>query len=382
MNYPAAFSLDPSQVLDNNFIKRYVFMKNIFTFTGQEDTATPQLVVNRKQLIENTRHAIAVAGSAQRLWPHVKTHKMIDVTRLMISMGITKFKCATIAELEMCAMAGAQEALLAYPLVGPAQRRFACLQRSWPGTRFHALCDDLAQAQALSSTGEHFNIMIDVNAGMNRTGISPERLVDFHSTLSSMKNITVTGIHCYDGHRHEPDFDGRFAQTELTYSRLAYQIGRLTHRPEYLIMGGSPTFPCYAVHEDVSLSPGTLFINDYGYLKAFPDLDFPPAAAVLTRIVSRPEEGVYTLDLGYKGIASDPADRGLLLCSYPNRSLFQSEEHWVWKIDGELKTGDTLFVVPGHICPTSALYSEALVVEDGRLTGSWPVTARNRRINH
>ena len=54
-----------------------------------------------------------MAGGAQRIWPHVKTHKPADGTRMMLSMGITRFKCATIAEAEMLADCQGKVAIIA-----------------------------------------------------------------------------------------------------------------------------------------------------------------------------------------------------------------------------------------------------------------------------
>jgi len=42
--------------------------------------------------------------------------------------------------------------------------------------------------------------------------------------------------------------------------------------------------------------------------------------------------------------------------------------------------GTVLYVVPTHICPTSALYPSVLVAQEGKITDSWTVTARNRKI--
>ena len=68
---------------------------------------------------------IDIAGGAARLWPHIKTHKMAEVVQMQIEAGIDRFKCATIAEAEMAAKAGAKHLTLAYPLVGPNIKRFA-----------------------------------------------------------------------------------------------------------------------------------------------------------------------------------------------------------------------------------------------------------------
>ena len=69
-----------------------------------EDTSkiiSPALVVYRELVEQNIQTMLEVAGSAERLRPHCKTHKMSAVTELELQAGITKHKCATIAEAEM-----------------------------------------------------------------------------------------------------------------------------------------------------------------------------------------------------------------------------------------------------------------------------------------
>ena len=89
-------------------------------------------------------------------------------------MGISNFKCATIAEAEMTAQTDAKNILVAYPLVGPNIHRFLQLQAAYPQKIFYALGDNLAQLQLLGETAQTQNTtahcLIDVNTGMNRTG--------------------------------------------------------------------------------------------------------------------------------------------------------------------------------------------------------------------
>ena len=67
---------------------------------------------------------IKIAGDADYLRPHVKTHKMPEIVKLQMKHGINKFKCATISETEMVARCGAKDILLAMQPVGPNLERF------------------------------------------------------------------------------------------------------------------------------------------------------------------------------------------------------------------------------------------------------------------
>lgn len=50
-----------------------------------------------------------------------------------------------------------------------------------------------------------------------------------------------------------------------------------------------------------------------------------------------------------------------------NRTGFENERP---------KIGDVFYVIPTHICPTTALYSEVLVAENHVITEHWTVDAR------
>ena len=102
---------------------------------------SPSLVIDRTLLRRNLEAMIVMARGADRLRPHVKTHKMPAIVRMCEAMGIHKHKCATIAEAEMAAAAGGTDVLLAYPLVGPNIDRYARLIRKYPATTFRALVD-------------------------------------------------------------------------------------------------------------------------------------------------------------------------------------------------------------------------------------------------
>lgn len=151
-------------------------------------------------------------------------------------------------------------------------------------------------------------------------------------------------------------------------------------------MGGTPSFPVHAEMTGEFLSPGTCVIQDAGYRKAYPDLQFTPAAALLTRVVSRPSRDTFTLDLGCKAVATDPQpERAEIVGMEYARTVIQNEEHWVVRVPEEHiadipPIGTELFAIPTHVCPTSALYPAVPVVENGEVTGWWKVAARDRRL--
>ena len=109
-----------------------------------------------------------------RLRPHVKTHKIREVSQLLLEAGITKFKCPTIAEAEMLAGIQAPDVLLPYQPIGPKVERLIQLIKNYPATRFSCLVDNIKAvdwiAQKAMEEGVTIPVYIDLNVGMNRTG--------------------------------------------------------------------------------------------------------------------------------------------------------------------------------------------------------------------
>ena len=94
-------------------------MSDWFEVVKASDVPSPALLFYPERIAENIRRMIGMVGDVARLRPHIKTHKSSDVLRLHLEQGIVKFKCATIAEAEMAASAGALDVLIAYPIIGP-----------------------------------------------------------------------------------------------------------------------------------------------------------------------------------------------------------------------------------------------------------------------
>ena len=362
-----------------------------YSMSNAEEVASPALLVYPDRVEENVRRMIRIAGGVQRLRPHVKTHKLPEVIRLQIALGIEKFKCATIAEAEMAADCGASEVLLAYQPVGPNPGRLIQLTRSFPRATFSTIADDASVIRALGSmfaaAGGMIEVLLDVDCGMHRSGVEPgQKATELYRLMASSAGLKPGGLHVYDGHIHDPDLGVRTKNCETAFAavRVLRKDLESSGLPvPRIVAGGTPTFAIHAQHEDVECSPGTCVFWDAGYGTKLPDMDFLPAALVLTRVVSKPAGNRLCLDLGHKAIASESPHPRVQLLELPNaKFLTHSEEHLVVETAraNDFAVGDALYGIPWHICPTCALHSEAVVVKDGRDAGRWKIVARERRL--
>src|SRR5580700_7725678 len=112
---------------------------------------SPSLLLGLEPIERNLQTMLAMAGSPARLRPHVKTHKLGWLVRRQMTLGIHSFKCATIAEAEMCAQSGAPDVLIAFQPVGPNAARLLELQEKFPATKFSTIVDEPGALRALAA---------------------------------------------------------------------------------------------------------------------------------------------------------------------------------------------------------------------------------------
>lgn len=363
-----------------------------FELTDPAQVDTPALLVYPDRVLDNIRRALLLVGDANRLRPHIKTCKCGHTARMMMEEGISRFKCATIAEAELLAMAGAPDVLLAYQPVGPKVDRLLHLVNNYPKTQFSCLVDHPVPARAIGAAAFrlalNIPVYIDLNVGMNRTGIVPgDEALDLYEVCHRQKGIEPVGLHVYDGHISHSDLHQRRAATEAAMApveAMQHELVRRGFTKPLIIAGGSPTLLIHAQHPERECSPGTFVYWDAGYGTAFPELPFMPAALVLCRVVSVQNATHLTLDLGHKSVAPENSiDRRVRFLNAPAAQLtMQSEEHAVVALpEGHGFTiGDVLYGLPYHICPTVAQYEKALAVVSGRVADEWATRARDRSI--
>lgn len=350
---------------------------------------SPALAVYPSRIANNISLVKEMAGGVEKLRPHVKTTKTAEVCQMMLQEGISKFKCATIAEAEMLGTIQAPDVLLAYQPVGPKARRFVALIKAYPSTRFSCLIDHVESALQLDyiCRAHHIqlDVFIDINVGMNRTGLKPAHISPLLDVLESCTTLQLKGIHAYDGHIHDKEFAQRKLAADNCYllAKKAQDtiVQRLGH-PILMVIGGTPTFPIHLLREEVECSPGTFAFWDWGYQHLLKELHFQYAAVLISRVISLIDKNHVCVDLGHKSVAAEnPLPRVHFLNVPTAQPVAQSEEHLVLQIpEHTLSIGDILYGIPVHICPTVALYDVAHVVVDQNKTQEWAIVARKRII--
>jgi D-serine deaminase-like pyridoxal phosphate-dependent protein len=350
---------------------------------------TPALVFYEEKIQENIARIGKLLGGYDRLRPHIKTHKCREILDMQMAAGVSRVKCATPKEVHLAAQAGVRDILLAYPIVGPLAHHVAAIKRDYPELLLHVLVDHPAQvaplAKACVAVRVEVGIMVDVNSGMNRTGIEAGAqacaLVDL---IRKTRGVRFEGLHSYDS----PPAPGGPSDREPVYRRALQTVidarmavEKLGVRVPRVVAGNSMDFALAATMTGIDeVSPGTWILWDQGYETLLPD-HFAYAALVVGRVISRPSPTLFAVDAGYKSVSADPAIPHAQVLSTPGSEVVgRWEEHLLVRLatpSAEPLVGAPAYIVPVHICSTVNLWDEAVVVDArGEITGRWQIAAR------
>jgi len=353
---------------------------------------SPGLIVFPEIVRSNIKLAInMVGGDVARLRPHIKTHKTQEVNDLLIEAGIYKFKCATIAEAELLAISKAKDILLSIQPTGTTLSRFIELILNYQKSQFSCLVDDYLAAEKVNelaiNNNVYINIFIDLNVGMNRTGIFPKKAFQLIDEITNhLPNLVIKGLHAYDGHIRDFDIDKRIEHVQQDFVDFYELIDQIDPKNKYeLVVGGTPSFLVHRTNDRFVCSPGTFVFFDIGYSNLFPENTFKMAVQIISRVISKPTSSTICIDLGHKSVAAEnPIENRVRFIDFPNWTLkSQSEEHGMIEVNdhANIEIGQIIRMYPYHICPTVALHQNLQVIEDDEMVGEWVVKARNRKIN-
>ncbi len=353
---------------------------------------TPALAIYPEIVDHNIAATIRLLGGDVNRWrPHVKTAKLGFIMRRMVELGVAQAKCSTTVELATACASGMKDVLLAYAVVGANAARVRDLANEYPGVRVSVLVENPEQVNAWK--GSRLGVFIDVNSGMNRTGVEQERIPEILEIARAIgaAGLVFRGLHYYDGHVGAADLVEREKAAHRGYDRLMEIVGaveRAGFPVEEVITSGTPSFPCSASYEPFRsarfvhrASPGTVVYSDATSLTQLPaEWGYQPAAVVVSTVVSHPRANYLTCDAGHKSVSADAGVPTCVVAGRPDLTpLKPSEEHLPIEVKADARRpeiGEALYLIPRHVCPTVNNFDDAVLVAGGRVIGMERVTAR------
>ena len=362
---------------------------------GRWKLQTPALVIDIEAL---ERNIAAMAAHADRrrvaLRPHAKTHKSAEIARRQIAAGALGICCAKLGEAEALADAGIESIVLTSPVVteGGIARLVALNARI---RDLMAVCDDAQIAVRLDAaagqSGKTLKIIVDIDPGMGRTGIRPERALPLVERVAASAHLEFAGLQCYAGQVQHMESPNERRDASLTaLKELAGLRDELKARgiaPPILTGGGTGTFdidPDAAVLSELQVGSYVFMDRQYNDVWTKPGSrpPFETALFVQTTVISANRTGLVTTDAGLKAFATDDGVPVIHRGAPDGAAYFFFGDEQGGVIYDEsarkLERGDAIACVVPHCDPTVNLYDVYHVVRGDTLEAIWSVDARGR----
>ncbi len=360
------------------------------------DLDTPALIVDLDLLEANIsmmQRTVGRNGIATR--PHAKTHKTPEVARIQLETGSVGICVAKVSEAHALFRHGIEPLLMTTSNVTPAKINRAMHLRKW--------CDQFIQAtdtpenarllsEAAESLGVVADVVVDVDPGGHRTGITPgQPALELAQLVDQLPSLRLRGMLCYDGgSQHVTGFKKRETQTLerlLPAAETFEQFQRAGLNTEIFSGGGTGTYNID--HQTPGLTDvqvGSYVFMDAQYMgigganSAEAYSDFKPSLTILTTVLNAQYTGRATTDAGAKACTINrpwAIVKGETGMSYTSGS----DEFGSIRYEDPSRTyqvGDKLELIVSHCDPVVNLYDQMYAVRNGIVESVWEISARGQ----
>jgi len=356
---------------------------------------TPCLILDLDILEGNLHRMQEIAGSAGKdLRPHAKTHKCSILARKQIETGAIGICAAKVSEAAALAKEGVPGILITGPVATPAKiEKLIDLLQSAPSTMIvvdHPKAIELL-SDALRDRGLSMDVLLDIDVGLERTGVAPELAPQLARAILSHENLKLRGIQAYAGQiQHISSFEER-KSTSIACLQDAVSVFRELSREiescTIFSASGTGTFDIdLAVPEITELQLGSYACMDAQYMSIGSAGDpgrftaFGPALRLLSSVVSANQRGFVTVDAGLKSLYSDgaiprvirPEGKGLVYDWF-------GDEYGMIKATNEEDLpplGSVLELIVSHCDPTINLFDRFFITRGDQVVDIWPIDLR------
>jgi D-serine deaminase-like pyridoxal phosphate-dependent protein len=360
------------------------------TIIGQSVRAldTPALIVDLDVMEANMARILAACRRQGVAWrPHSKMHKTPEIARMQVAAGAIGITCAKVGEAEVMAAAGIRDILIANQIVGHTkiERLVSIAGRADPIVCIDSVENAKALDAAFRAAGKQLRVLIEVDIGMHRAGVTPGAdVVELAREIAQCDGLRLAGVEGWESHATtiadplDKEQTVREAVAQLVASARACREAGFP--VEIVSCGGTGTFPFCTEQPGVTeVQVGGAIFSDMHYRTHF-HMDFEPALTILATVTSRPTPTRVIVDAGKKTMSGDaamPQPRGVRAV----RSMRLSAEHTTLELDApsELPAiGDEIEFVVGYSDTTVHLHEEIAAARGGRIEAIWRVAGRGR----
>ncbi|MDJ0754176.1 MAG: alanine racemase [Ardenticatenaceae bacterium] len=348
---------------------------------------TPALWVDLTRLENNIASLAAYFQKAQMGWrPHTKGVKIPAIAHKLIAAGALGVTCAKLSEAEVMAYSGIADILIANQVVGPLKiRRLIQLRRH---ADVKVAVDDphnIAEiGAAAAAAGVEIGVLVDVNTGMNRTGVSSiDEAVALSELVQRTAGLVYLGLMAWEGHAVPLQDEENKTQTITRAVGLLAQAAercRAAGVPVTIVSGGGSGTYKVSSHLPglTEIQAGGAIFNDAAYTAW--GVTTEAALFVKATVTSRSAPDRIVIDAGFKALPSAHAQPVPLGLSGV-RGFGSSAEHGIITLaepNGHLRVGDTLDLQVGYTDATLFLHDQLYGLRDGLIEVVWDIVGRGK----
>lgn len=332
--------------------------------------------------------------NGKNLRPHVKTHKSPALALLQMQKGAVGIATANLNEAKIMADAGIKDIQVANEVLNPISlERFYELNQS---IRITCAVDSRDGVNALNDyfqeSGFKAKVLIDIDTGLSRTGLKPDRnVLEFIRYVDEKPALQRVGLMTHAGHAYGAD---SLKEVERIGNQEGDQMADLDQQIKgaglqsgEVSVGSTPTAPFSVKNPEVSeLRVGNYIFYDRTQVALGSTGEPSCALTVLATVISIPEPGRAVIDAGSKSLTVDQGAHGKEQVKgfgklYAKKGFLErlSEEHGVITYDPKetaFSVGEMVQILPNHACPVMNLFDKAYLVEKGQLIDTLIIEAR------
>jgi len=353
----------------------------------KSDIPTPALLVDLDVLKSNIRMMSEYLENKKvGLRPHIKCHKTPEIAKMQIDAGACGVMVAKLGEAKIMADAGMEDIAIANQIIQEMKiEELADLNKY---AKVSVAVDNPIMADKISSIatkkGINVSLIIEVDVGMNRCGVSPGKpTLDLAKKVSISNGVTFGGLMGYEGWAaYAKSFEERKKSCHECYKKLIDTVNLIERaglKIETVSAGATTSFSIAAEYPGITeLEAGSYVFMDL--LHKMEGIPFNYALSVLTTVISRPTRDRAIIDGGLKtfseteGFAKAKSMTGI--------ELYQlDEEHGFLKLIDpglDLHVGDAIEFIPAYASTTVNLHDKLYVMKGNKVEHIWRIAARGR----
>lgn len=349
------------------------------------DLDTPALLIDLDIMERNLARVASYARQHDlRLRPHTKTHKIPALARRQIELGAAGITVAKTTEAEVMMQAAPADLLIAYPVIGRA--KLERLRAIASKTEVTVAVDSLEAARMISDAGIKAGILVEVDVGLGRMGVTAEQATLLVEEIIKLPHIEWRGLAFYPGHIKDPNDSAGIASLQAAILDLVDRFVAM-RIPAQIVSGGSTPllYQSHLFDGMNEIRPGTYIFNDRNTWASGACGREDCAATMLTTAVSVQGDRMM-IDGGSKTFSSDKLSTGGPgfgeIVEAPG-ALFHkmNEEHGyvdISQAERRFAVGDRVRVLMNHVCTAVNMQERIYGVRGDEVVETWTVAGRGK----